>query len=151
MTKLITQEGLNKIKKELEERKTKIRQEIAAAIKEAKEQGDLSENAEYSEAKRQQGENESRINQLESMIKNSQVVYKSDSNERVEIGSSVKVKFNGSELSFTIVGSNESNPQERKISNESPIGKALLGKRVKDRVAIKTPSGEVVYTILEIK
>ncbi len=151
MARLITQEGLNKIKKELEERKTKIRQEIAAAIKEAKEQGDLSENAEYSEAKRQQGENESRINQLEAMLKNSQVVKKSSKTDQVEIGSKVKVKFNGSELSFTIVGSNEADPQERKISNESPIGKALLGKKKNEKIIVETPNGKVTYTILEIK
>ena len=151
MTRLITQEGLNKIKKELEERKTKIRQKIAAAIKEAKEQGDLSENAEYSEAKRQQGENESRINQLESMLKNSQVVERSQASDKVEIGSEVKVKFNGSELTFTIVGSNEADPQARKISNESPIGKALLGRKKKEQVKVETPGGQVTYTIVEIK
>jgi len=151
MTKLLTPEGLKKLKDELEMRKTEMRQEIAAIIKEAKEQGDLSENAEYSEAKRQQAENERRIMELENIIRTSQVASFDKGIQTVQMGSRVKVKFNGEEQSFEIVGSNEADPLSGKISNESPIGKALLGKKVGDKVKVETPGGEREYRILEVK
>ncbi|MFC1623451.1 transcription elongation factor GreA [Patescibacteria group bacterium] len=149
MTKLVTQEGFNKLKEELEHRKTTVRQEIAQAIKEAKEQGDLSENAEYSEAKSQQTENETRIAQLEVSIKEAKIVKKSGTGA-VEIGSDVKVKFDGKEVTFHIVGSNEADPGEYKISNESPIGKALLGKEKGDKAEVETPAGKMTYEIVSI-
>ncbi|MDO8529092.1 MAG: transcription elongation factor GreA [bacterium] len=151
MSRLITKEGLKKLQDELAERKGKIRQEIAVAIKEAKEQGDLSENAEYSEAKRQQGENESRIAELEMVIKNSQVVERNDSMEGIQMSSRVKVKFNGSEMEFQIVSSNEADPARFKISNESPMGKAFIGKDKGNRVEVVTPGGVIKYTILDTK
>jgi transcription elongation factor GreA len=151
MTKLLTPEGLKKLKDELEMRKTEMRQKIAAIIKEAKEQGDLSENAEYSEAKRQQAENERRIMELENIIRTSQVASFDKGIQTVQMGSRVKVKFNGEEQSFEIVGSNEADPLSGKISNESPIGKALLGKKVGDKVKVETPGGEREYRILEVK
>lgn len=151
MTKYLTQEGLNKIKEELKDRKTRIRQSIANAIKEAKEQGDLSENAEYSEAKHQQSENEARISELEFILKESTVVSYNKSNGSVQMGSKVKVKFNGSEMEFQIVGSNEANPGEFRISNESPMGKAFMGKVKNDKVEVKTPGGKVKYAILDVK
>jgi transcription elongation factor GreA len=151
MTKFITAEGLKKIKEELENRKISIRQDIANSIKEAKEQGDLSENAEYSEAKRQQAENEARIAELEFMLKDSTVVSYNGSSGVVQMGSKVKVKFNGSEMEFQIVGSNEASPDEMKISNESPMGKAFLGGKKDDKVAVETPSGIINYTILDVK
>ncbi len=151
MSRLITKEGLKKLQDELEERKTKLRQEIAQAIKEAKEQGDLSENAEYSEAKRQQGENENRIAELEMIIKNSQVVEHDNSMKGIQMGSKVKVKFNGSEMEFQIVSSNEADPAQFKISNESPMGKAFIGKNKGDKVEVITPGGAVKYTILDVK
>jgi transcription elongation factor GreA len=151
MSRLITKEGLKKLQDELEERKTKLRQEIAQAIKEAKEQGDLSENAEYSEAKRQQGENENRIAELEMIIKNSQVVEHDDSMKGIQMGSKVKVKFNGSEMEFQIVSSNEADPAQFKISNESPMGKAFIGKNKGDKVEVITPGGAVKYAILDVK
>lgn len=151
MSKLITEEGLKKIKEELENRKTTIRQGIADAIKEAKEQGDLSENAEYSEAKRQQAENEARIAELEFMLKESTVVaYDAKATDVAQIGSKVKVKFNGQEMEFHIVGSNEASPAEMKISNESPIGKGFIGKKKNDDVQIETPGGKMNYRILAI-
>ena len=108
MAKLITEEGLKKIKEELENRKTKVRQKIADAIKEAKEQGDLSENAEYSEAKHQQAENEARVAELEFMLKEAKVVtYDAKATGLVQMGSKVSVKMNGCEMDFQIVGSNE--------------------------------------------
>ena len=151
MSKLVTEEGLKKIQDELAERKGKIRQQIADAIKEAKEQGDLSENAEYSEAKRQQSENESRIGELEFTLKEATVVAYDKSSGVVQMGSKVKVKFNGSEMEFQIVGSNEANPNEMKISNESPMGKAFLGKKKGDKVDVETPAGKKKYEILDVK
>jgi len=152
MTKLVTKEGLKKLKEELENRKTVVRQGIAQAIKEAKEQGDLSENAEYSEAKRQQAENESRVARLEVMIKNYQVV-ENDSKIAgiVGIGSDVKVKFNGNEIIFHIVGASEADPSNFKISNESPMGRAFLEKKKGDTAEVETPAGMVKYKILEVK
>jgi transcription elongation factor GreA len=151
MAKFVTEEGLQKIKKELENRKTAIRQSIAAAIKEAKEQGDLSENAEYAEAKNQQAENEARILELEFMLKESTVVKHDRKNGQIQMGSKVKVKFNDSEMEFQIVGSNESNPEENKISNESPMGRAFIGKNKGDKVDVKTPGGKMKYLILDVK
>ncbi|TSD01815.1 MAG: transcription elongation factor GreA [Parcubacteria group bacterium Athens0714_25] len=151
MARLITKEGFKKLQDEFENRKTVVRQEIAQAIKEAKEQGDLSENAEYSEAKRQQAENETRIVQLEVMIKNSEVVEKVFNSDCVEMGSLVKVKFNGSEMDFQIVGSNETDPASMKISNESPMGRAFMKKCKGDDVVVETPGGKVKYRILEVK
>jgi len=151
MTKLVTEEGLKNLKDELTKRKTEIRQKIAKAIKEAKEQGDLSENAEYSEAKRQQAENETRIAKLESMVKNFKVVKKSkNSMGVVEIGSSVSVKFNSKEMIFHIVGSSEADPSSLKVSNESPIGRAFIGKKKGDVVKVETPGGVASYKILEV-
>jgi len=151
MAKFITEEGLKKIKEELERRKTTIRQGIANAIKEAKEQGDLSENAEYSEAKRQQAENEARIAELEFLLKESTVVSYNKASDVVQMGSKVKVKWNGSEMDFQIVGSNEVNPLEFKISNESPMGKAFMSHKKGDKVDVDTPGGRINYTILDVK
>lgn len=151
MTKLVTKEGLKKLNEELEDRKTRVRQAIARDIKEAKDQGDLSENAEYSEAKRQQAENEARVAKLEVMIKNSQVVERNgNSNGHVEIGSDVEVKFNGSKITFHIVGASEADPAEFKISNESPMGKAFLGKKKGETTDVETPGGMVKYKILKV-
>lgn len=151
MGKFVTEEGLKKIKDELKNRKTTIRQSIAAAIKEAKEQGDLSENAEYSEAKRQQAENEARIAELEFMLKES-VVAKYDKNSGgIQMGSIVKVKFNGNEMEFQIVGSNEADPATMKISNESPMGKSFMGHIKGDKVEVTTPVGKMNYDILDLK
>lgn len=150
--KLVTQEGLKKLKEELEDRQTRVRQTIASSIKEAKEQGDLSENAEYSEAKSQQSENEAKIAMLESMIKNSQVVDDSASTDGfIKIGSRAGVKFNNKEVTFHIVGASEADPSNFRISNESPIGKALIGKKEGDTAKVKTPGGVMKYEILSVK
>lgn len=151
MTRLITREGLKKLQEELEYRKTVKRQEIARAIKEAKEQGDLSENAEYAEAKHQQNENESRVAELEVVIKDSEVVEHDKSVIGIQIGSEVKVKFNGNEMEFQIVGSSESDPANFKISNESPMGRAFMGRIKNDNVEVATPAGKKRYKILDVK
>ena len=150
MSRLVTKTGLEKLKQEFDERTTKIRQEIAKAIKEAKEQGDLSENAEYSAAKERQAENETRIAELEMLIKDSKVVEHNKDDDSAQIGSKVTVKVKKQEYVFEIVGSNEANPAERKISNESPIGKALIGAHAGDVVDVETPSGIVKYEIVSI-
>jgi transcription elongation factor GreA len=151
MAKFITQEGLKKIKDELEYRKITLRQNIANAIKEAKEQGDLSENAEYSEAKSQQSENEAKILELEMLLKESTVVSYDKASDVVQMGSKVKVKMNGSEMEFQIVGSNETNPNDMKISNESPIGKGFMGRKNGDEIEVEVPAGKIRYKILEVK
>lgn len=150
MTRIFTKEGLKKLQDELDERKTKMRQMIADAIKEAKEQGDLSENAEYSEAKHQQNENDARIAELESILKDSVVAAKQKSSLSVGIGSKLTVKMNGKELHFEIVGSNEVDPAQGKISNESPLGKEFIGKGKGDKVDVVTPAGVVKYEIVSI-
>lgn len=150
MTKFLTPEGLKKLEEELAMRKTEMRQKIAEIIKEAKDQGDLSENAEYSEAKRQQSDNERRIMELENEIRTSQVSSFNQDSNVVQMGSKVKVKINGDEQAFCIVGSNEADPLGGKISNESPIGQALMGKSADEKVKVSTPAGEKEYTILEV-
>lgn len=151
MAKIFTEEGLKKLKTELEERKTTLRHEIAAAIKEAKDQGDLSENAEYSDAKHQQNENESRIAELEGMLKDSVVVAKHRNSSTVAIGSRLTVKVGSKELEFSIVGSNEVDPAHGKISNESPLGKEFIGKKKGDKIEFAAPAGKVKYEIIDIK
>ncbi len=151
MAKIFTEEGLKKLKTELEERKTTLRHEIAAAIKEAKEQGDLSENAEYSDAKHQQNENENRIAELEGMLKDSVVVAKHRNSSTVAIGSRLTVKVGSKELEFSIVGSNEVDPAHGKISNESPLGKEFIGKKKGDKIEFAAPAGKVKYEIIDIK
>ena len=151
MVRFITKEGLKKLNEEVEDRKSRLRQEIAQAIKEAKEQGDLSENAEYAEAKSQQNENESRIGELEMIIKNSQVVERDASQKGAQMSSVVSVEFNGNKMDFTIVGSNEADPANFKISNESPLGKAFMGKDGGDVVDVTTPRGVITYKIVSVK
>lgn len=150
MMKILTQEGYQKLVEELEERRSTIRHEIAAAIKEAKEQGDLSENAEYTEAKRRQNENESRVMELEAIIKAATVVERTAQSQTVEIGSKVIIKCKGKEMSFEIVGSNEVDPTTGKISSESPIGKALMGKTKGDMADIDVPVGKMKCEIMSI-
>ncbi len=150
MSRLVTKEGLEKLTQEFDERTTMTRQEIAKSIKEAKEQGDLSENAEYSSAKERQTENETRIAELEAMIKDAKVVKKDKNDDSAQIGSRVNVKTNGKEYTFEIVGSNEANPAQQKISNESPIGKALIGSNAGDNVDVETPGGTVRYDIVSV-
>lgn len=151
MAKIFTEEGLKKLTTELEERKTALRQEIAEAIKEAKEQGDLSENAEYSEAKRRQNENETRIAELEAVLKESVVAAPHKKSSTVQIGSTLTVKIHGKEMNFEIVGSNEVDPLHGKISSESPIGREFMGKSKGDTVTVAAPAGNAKYEILSVK
>jgi len=149
MTQYFSAAGLEKLKKELEERKNVIRPEIAAKISQAKELGDLSENAEYIEAKEMQAFNEGRIEELEDLIKNAVIISHQDG-EVVAVGSTVRVSSPKGEFRFTIVGASESAPAQGFISNESPLGSAFLGHKKGDEVEVRIPSGTVKYKILEV-
>ena len=150
---ILTGEGLSKLEEELEELKTVKRQEVAAKIKVALSFGDLSENSEYDEAKNEQAMVEARIAQVEAMLKNVHVLNDSDlPTDIVSIGSKVLLKdieFD-EDVEYYIVGSTEADPSEGKISDESPVGKALLGHRVGDRVEVEVPSGMIEFEVLEI-
>jgi len=147
----ISRAGLEEIKKELAEL-LEERKEITATIKEAREFGDLSENAEYQEAKNKQSFIEGRIVEIESMMKVAKVINDNNrTNGRVALGSTVKVEVNGQIREFVITGSNESNPAEGRISNESPIGRALIGQKKGDTVDVTTPEGTKQYRILEVR
>lgn len=145
----VTKKGLEKLQKELEDRLAE-RKKIAGRIAEAKELGDLSENAEYHSAKEEFAFNEGRIGELEEMIKHAEIIHHRINHNIVSIGSTVKVKNGGKAHKYTIVGSAEADPLEGRISNESPIGRAFLGKGVGDEVEIKVPRGILKAKILAI-
>ncbi|RKD20947.1 transcription elongation factor GreA [Caminicella sporogenes DSM 14501] len=151
---VLTKKGLEKVEQELEELKTVRRKEVAERIKQALAFGDISENSEYDEAKNEQAQLEERIAKLEATLRKARVVDESEiTNEVVSIGSTVKVKdleFD-EEIEYTIVGSAEADPYELKISNESPVGKALLGKKVGEIVEVQVPDGITKYEILDIR
>ena len=150
---ILTYEGLEKLEDELENLKVVRRKEVSQKIKEAREQGDLSDNAEYDAAKDEQRDIEARIEELEKILKNAEVVVEEEADlDKVSIGCSVKIldcEFD-EELEYKIVGSTEANSLKGKISNESPVGKALLGKQVGDTVTVETPAGEFSYKVLSI-
>jgi len=149
---IITPEGYSKLKDELELLSTVRRREIADRIEKAKELGDLSENAEYTEAKDAQALNEGRIAELTGTLKNVVVVdNQKKTHNKVAMGSTVVVKYDGKEKEYTIVSFNEASPADGKISNESPIGLAFLNKGKGDEVVVETPRGEVKYKIIDIK
>ncbi|MBI4199163.1 MAG: transcription elongation factor GreA [Chloroflexi bacterium] len=149
----LTPEGLAKLRAELEHLRTVRRQEVAVRIQKAKEIGGTVDNAEYDEAKNEQAFVEGRILTLESMI-NTAVIIPDHArpSERVDVGSAVTVAdAQGKHHTFVIVGSAEADPSHGKISNESPVGKALLGRRVKEVAHVATPSGAMEFTILSIR
>lgn len=150
MSGYISAEGLEKLKRELEELKTVERREVAARLEAAKALGDLSENAEYQEAKEAQSLNELKIQELEEMLREAVVIQKPMNSSAVQIGSTIEVDSAHGREVFTIVGSEEADPISGKISNESPMGRAFLGLAVGDTAGIKTPSGEDVYKIRKI-
>ena len=149
---LLTRAGLNKLENELHNLKVNKRQEIAEKIKEAREQGDLSENAEYDAAKEEQREIEERIVAIEALLKNAEVV--DDAEEgTINIGCKVKLfdKEFDEEVEYMIVGSTEANSLQGKISNESPVGMALLNHRVGDEVTVETQAGVLEYKVLSVE
>jgi transcription elongation factor GreA len=149
---IITREGYNKLSDELNYLNNIKRKEIAERIERAKELGDLSENAEYSEAKDAQALNEGRILELSNTLKNVTIVENTNNDkEKIDMGSIVKVVSNGQEKEYEIVSFNEADPLSGKISNESPLGMAFLNKKKGDEVMVETPRGEVKYKILNVK
>lgn len=150
---VLTVEGLKKIESELEQLKTVRRKEVAERIKTAIAFGDLSENSEYDEAKNEQAQVEERIFKLENMVRNAEIIDDEDiSLEVISVGSKVKVldmEFD-EEVVYSIVGSAEADPYDGKISNESPVGDALLGKEVGEVVEVQVPDGIIKYKVLEI-
>ncbi|MDO5456641.1 MAG: transcription elongation factor GreA [Eubacteriales bacterium] len=150
---ILTREGLKKYEDELHELKVVRRKEVAQKIKEAREQGDLSENAEYDAAKDEQRDIEARIEDLEKILKNVEVVDDDEvTGDKVMIGSTVRIydiEF-AEEVVYRIVGSTEANSIKGKISNESPVGRALIGAVVNDVVTVETPAGQFEYKVLEI-
>ena len=150
---VLTDKGLKKLEQELEMLKTEKRKEIADKIKVALSFGDLSENSEYDEAKNEQAMVEARIMQIESMLKNVKIIDDDEiTTDKVALGSKVKVldvEFN-EETVYTIVGSTEADPDANRISDESPVGKALLGHGVGETVSVETPGGIIELKILEI-
>lgn len=147
---LLTEEGLEKLKKELETLEKVKRPEVIERIQEAVAHGDLSENADYAQAKEEQAMIEARVMQLEDMIKNAQIIPKEHVKNVITVGCSVKVRVEGTEKVYTIVGSGEANPTAGRISNESLVGKSLLGAKVGYKVVLQTPAGKKTYEILEI-
>lgn len=151
---ILTYEGLRKYEDELQDLKVVKRKEVAQKIKEAREQGDLSENAEYDAAKDEQRDIEARIEELEKILKNAEVVDEDEVDlDKINIGCKVKIRDleYKEDLEYKIVGSTEANSLKGKISNESPVGRALIGKKVGEVVSVETQVGTLKYEVLEIQ
>lgn len=151
---MLTEEGYNKLENELEYLENEKRREVAKRIKVAREFGDISENSEYDDAKNEQAFVEGRIKEIKNMLNNAEVVRDEDvTDEEVNLGTTVMLHDLDSDekISYTLVGSAEADPLNYKISNESPIGKAILGHTIGDEVTVETPAGEVDYEIMSIK
>jgi transcription elongation factor GreA len=147
----LTQDGVDKLKTELDDLVNNQRQVIASRLKEAKEYGDLSENTAWDDAKDQQAFVEGRIAEIENVLKHAKIIENPKNKERVDIGSTVHLELEDGVQKYTIVGSTEANPDEGKISNESPIGRALLGKKPGEKVEVTVPSGTIMYKIAKIE
>lgn len=151
---ILTYEGLQKLEDELQDLKLVKRKEVAQKIKEAREQGDLSENAEYDAAKDEQRDIEARIEQIEKILKNAEVVVEEEVDlDKINIGCKVRIldlEYN-EELEYKLVGSTEANSLKGKISNESPVGRALIGAAIGDTVEVETQAGLLKYKVLEIQ
>ena len=146
---LLTKDGINELQNELDQLIDK-RSDIAEAIKTARELGDLSENAEYQSARSEQDRNETRIAEIENILLNSEIIKKPKGDSKVQLGSIVKLKGGGKSKEFQIVGTVEADPLNGKISDESPIGQALIGKKEGESVEIKTPNDTTTYKIVDI-
>lgn len=150
MPTYLSAEALEEMKKELELRKKDLRREISEKILHAKEMGDLSENFEYQTAKEEQALNETRVVELEDIMHDVVIVEDTTGAKEIALGTTFMVEIDGKKKTFSLVGSNEANPLEGKISNESPIGLAFLGARPGEEVEFQAPSGKIQYRILEI-
>ena len=152
MTHYLTKEKLEELQKKLKELQTTHRFEVAEKLKKAKEYGDLSENFEYADAKEAQESLEREILELGALLKDAEIISTTGKKDSVSVGHTVTLKNKkGDKITHTIVGSQEANPAEKKISNYSPVGKAILGKKVKDTVTVHTPKGDVEYQIMGIE
>ena len=151
---ILTYEGLKKLEDELDDLKVNKRKEVSEKIKEAREQGDLSENAEYDAAKDEQRDIEARIEEIEKILKNAEVVVEEEVNtDTISVGCKIRIldcEYD-EELEYKIVGSTEANSLKGKISNESPVGRALMGKKIGDTVTVETEVGELSYKVLAIQ
>lgn len=148
---LLTSEGLAKLNDELKHLINDKRKEVIERIREAAAHGDLSENADYAQAREEQSFIEGRIQEIEDVIKNAEIITTTSHGSSVTIGSTVVIKTAGAQKKYTIVGSNEANPKEGKISNESLVGKSLLGRKVNEKFKIATPAGEMDYEIVSLE
>ena len=151
METFLTKKRLDEFKEELELLKTKRRLEVSEKLRDAKELGDLSENSEYLEARDEHARVETRIAEVEDIIKNALIIKENGgTRDKVDIGSTVDVVKDGKKLRFVIVGTSEARPEDGFISNQSPLGRELMGRRVGDTIVIDTPSGNVKYRIHKI-
>ena len=146
----LSKDGLEQIRHELDELVNVRRAEIASRIHEAKEHGDITENAEYEDAKNEQAFVEGRIQALSALVKNAVVIEENHSSTHVQIGSTVTIQSKDGKESFMIVGSAEASPAEGRISNESPVGRALLGHKKGEEITVSVPAGDSKYKILSI-
>ncbi len=151
----LTREGMEKLKAELHHLKSVRRKEVADRIKEAREYGDIVENSEYDDAKNEQAFVEGRIKDLEKLLRNVQIIDDEETdtgNNEIKIGSTVELKDleSGKKFTYTLVGSAEADPSENKISNESPVGSAILGRKAGEKVAVEVPAGTIEYEIISI-
>ena len=148
----MSQARLEELKKELEYLETVREKEVSAQIKEARSFGDLSENSEYDEAKTEQGKLYSKIAEMKNLIENAEVIEKMDSDGGVVMGSSVRVRdmSDGSEEEYHIVGSQEANPMQGRISDDSPFGRGLMGKGIGDIITVEAPAGQLKFEIVDI-
>jgi len=151
----LTREGMEKLEAELQHLKSVRRKEVADRIKEAREYGDIVENSEYDDAKNEQAFVEGRIKDLEKLLRNVQIISEEEGdagNNEVKIGSTVELKDleSGEKFTYTLVGSAEADPSENKISNESPVGSAILGRKAGEKVEVEVPAGIIEYEIINI-
>ncbi len=149
----LTPKGIDKLKAELEDLKTNQREKNLEALKEARAQGDLSENADYDAARDEQARIESRIKEIENILKHAEVISADDSNDKITLGKNALLKVNGKDpVEYTVVGSLEADPFSGKISNESPVGKAIIGHKKGDEIKFKTESGRnTTIKIIDVK
>lgn len=148
---LLTADGLQKLNEELKELVNKKRPDVIERIREAASHGDLSENADYAQAREEQSFIEGRVQEIEDIVKNAEIITTNGHGNTVTIGSTVTVKTGGNQKTYAIVGSNEANPKEGKISNESNVGKSLLGRKAGEKFKVTTPAGEMDYEIVSIE
>ena len=148
----LTKEGLEELQGEYDELKNQKRPEVVKRVSDAREMGDLAENAEYAAAREELSFIDGRIEELEEILKQVAVIKdQGASSSQVKLGSQVTVKHNGNKIVYSVVGEWEADPTEKKISHESPLGKALMGKKVGEAVNVEAPAGKITYTIVEIK